>query len=78
MCNTVPVDEVGEVKVVDVVAGDDVRISLTNKLCPTFEQRRFIVVGDDVGADDRRAGVQREHVADERLGFALVGQTQLH
>ena len=67
-----PVYKVGQIEVVDVVAGDDVRVGLADELRPALEQRRLVVVGNDVGADDRRARVEREHVTDERLRFALV------
>jgi hypothetical protein len=66
-----PVNEVGEVEIVDVVSGDDVRVCFPDKVCPTLEQRRLRVVRDDVGTDDGSTRVQRKHVANERLRLAL-------
>ena len=66
-----PVDQVREVKVVDVVAGNDVRIGLPDKLCPTLEQGDLGVVGDDVRANDGGARVQGEDVSDERFRLTL-------
>lgn len=64
------VNEVGEVKLGDVVADDEVRVDRLDKLAPAREQVGLLLELDDVRADDVGARVEREDVAHERLRLA--------
>ena len=65
------VDQVGRVKVVDVVAGDDVRVDLSHELGPSFQKQGFLVTGYHIRSNDWRACVQGEDVPDEWLRVTL-------
>ena len=66
-----PIDQVGPVKVVNIIAGDDVGVDLPDEFGPFFKQHFLFFARQDVGAHDGGAGVQGEHVADEGLRVAL-------
>jgi hypothetical protein len=65
------VDEVGQVKVCNVVAGDDVRVDLLDEIFPREEEAFLGFVGEDLGSDNLGARVDGEDVADEGFGRAF-------
>jgi hypothetical protein len=66
-----PIDQIGQVEVVYIVPGDDVRVRFADKRRPAVQQVRLAVARIHVRADNLGAGVQREHVPDEGLPLAL-------
>ena len=66
-----PVEQVGQIEVVDVVPCDDVWVSQSDELRPLLQQFALLVERDDVASHDLTTGVQRENVADEGLGVTL-------
>ena len=66
-----PVEQVGQIEVVDVVSCDDVWISQSDELRPLLQEFALLVERDDVASHDLTAGVERENVADEGLGVTL-------
>ena len=67
-----PIEQVVEVEVLHIVAGDDVRIDLAHKVRPLLEHGALLHVGEDLRADDVRARVEREYVAYEGVLVALA------
>ncbi len=65
------IDQIGQIEVINVVPGNDIRVSFADKHRPAVQQVRFAVARIHVRADNLRAGVQREHVPDEGLPLAL-------
>ena len=53
-----------EVKIVDVVAGDDVGVGVDEELAPRAQQVGLVVEREHLRARDRRALLQREDVLD--------------
>jgi hypothetical protein len=67
------IEQVRQVEVGNIVANDDVRIALLDKLTPALEHLGLVLELEHLGADDVRAGVEGEDVADEGLQLALPG-----
>lgn len=61
------VDNVGEVEVHNVVASDDVRVDLQEKVSPGLQHLLLTDEGVDLRADDRGTGAQCEHVSNQGL-----------
>ena len=60
-----PVDEVGQVKIGNVVAGNDVGVDLLDKVFPGEEEGLLGWVGEDLSTYDLGTGVNCEDVTDE-------------
>ena len=73
-----PIEQVGQVKVVDVVSGDDVRVALADEVGPLLEELVLRLAGDHVTPHDRAARVQGEHVPNEWLRLSLYLKVRIH
>ena len=65
------VDNVGEVEVHNVVASDDVRVDLQEKVSPGLQHLLLTDEGVDLRADDRGTGAQCEHVSNQGLWLTV-------
>ena len=66
-----PIEQVAQVEVLHIVARDDVGVAVAHKVSPRRQHFGLLHVGKHLGANDGRAGVQREDVADEWVLVAL-------
>ena len=67
-----PVDEVGQVKIGNVVAGNDVGVDLLDKVFPGEKEGLLGWMGEDLGAHDLGAGIDCEDVADKGFRGACL------
>ena len=65
------VQKIGQVKVLDVVSCDDVRIRLSDEGCPFVQELRLLFTRDDMTANYLSAGAQGKHIADKWFSFSL-------
>lgn len=65
-----PINEVWPIEICDVVPYDYVRIHLFNEVPPSMKELCFVIKREDLGTNDVRTGVKREHIPDEGLRLA--------
>src|SRR5688500_14582365 len=67
------VEEIGKIKVGNVVARDNVGVGLDEELLPRCQHILLPVMADNMGRHDGARLVETKHISDKRLLFSVPG-----